>query len=199
MVRSFTVNFDYRCPFAHIVHDHIVTGLRGGANWDVTFTPFCLGQAHVAEGQSDIWDRPQDDSGLEALQAAIAVRDTQHEFFLPMHLALYEYRFGQNGNLRLRKSLNEVVAPCGVDIDAMWTEVDSGRPLATVRSEHTGFVTTHSVWGVPTFIVGDQAVFVRLMDRPRADVTLAIATIDRVLDTVEWSILNEFKHTRTPQ
>ena len=199
MVRSFTVNFDYRCPYGRIVHDHLVTGLRGGADWDVTFTPFCLGQTHVKEGESDIWDRPEDDSGIEALQAAIAVRDTQPNFFVPVHHALHEYRHTQNGNLRLRESLNAVIAPCGVDTDAMWAEVASGRPLATIKAEHMGFAASHSVWGEPTFIVGDNAVFVRLMDRPRGDAALAIATIDRVLDNIEWSILNEFKHTRTPQ
>ncbi|MHB1091180.1 MAG: thioredoxin domain-containing protein [Ilumatobacteraceae bacterium] len=199
MTRSFTVNFDYRCPYGRIVHDHLVTGLRGGADWDVTFTPFCLGQAHVEEGESDIWDRPEDDSGIEALQAAIAVRDTQPDFFVPVHHALHEYRHTQNGNLRLRESLNAVIAPCGVDIDAMWAEVASGRPLATIKTEHMGFAASHSVWGVPTFIVGDNAVFVRLLDRPLGDVGFAIATINRVLDNIEWSILNEFKHTLIPR
>lgn len=199
MTRSFTVNFDYRCPYGRIVQDHVVTGLLGGADWNVTFTPFCMGQTHIEEGESDIWERPQDDSGLEALQAAIAVRDTQQDFFMPMHLALYEYRFGQNGNLRLRQSLNAAITPCGVDVDAMWAEVDSGRPLATIKTEHTGFAKTHSVWGTPVFIVGDNAVFVRLMDRPLGDVALAISTIERLLDNIEWSTLNEFKHTSVPR
>lgn len=199
MTRTFTVNFDYRCPWARIVHDHVVTGLRGGADWSVTFTPFCLGQAHVEEGQSDIWDRPQDDTGIDALQAAIAVRDTQPNFFVPMHEALYEYRFAQNGDLRQRESLNAVIAPCGVDVDAMWSEVESGRPLATIKAEHTGFAVTHSVWGVPTFIVDDKAVFVRLLNRPLGDVALAVSTIDRLLEKMEWSILNEFKHTKVPR
>ena len=127
------------------------------------------------------------------------MRDTQPNFFVPVHHALHEYRHTQNGNLRLRESLNAVIAPCGVDTDAMWAEVASGRPLATIKAEHMGFAASHSVWGEPTFIVGDNAVFVRLMDRPRGDAALAIATIDRVLDNIEWSILNEFKHTRTPQ
>lgn len=199
MTRTFAVNFDYRCPYGRIVHDHVVTGLLGGADWDVTFTPFCLGQAHVAEGESDIWDRPQDDSGIEALQAVIAVRDTQSRLFVPVHHVLYEYRHMQNGNLRRCEPLNAVIASCDVDTDAMWAEVESGRPLATIKAEHTGFAATHSVWGVPTLIVGDKAVFVRLLDRPLGDVTLAIATIERVLDNIQWSTLNEFKHTLVPR
>ena len=38
------------------------------------------------------------------------------------------------------------------------------------------------MWGVPTFIVDDEAVFVRLMDRPQGDGDHAIRTIERVLD-----------------
>lgn len=199
MTRSFTLNFDYRCPYARIVHNHVITGLRGGADWNVTFTPFCLGQAHVEDGQSDIWDRPYDDSGIVALQAAIAVRETQPQFFIPVHYAIFEYRHTQNGNLRERGPLNEVIAPCGVDIGAMWSEVDSGSPLATIKDEHTRFASSHSVWGVPTFIVDDKAVFVRLLDLPLGDAALAINTIERALDNIAWSSLNEFKHTSVPR
>jgi hypothetical protein len=55
------------------------------------------------------------------------------------------------------------------------------------------------VWGVPTFIVDEKAVFVRLMNRAEGDGDLAIHTIDRVLDEIDWPILNEFKHTSIPR
>jgi hypothetical protein len=49
---------------------------------------------------------------------------------------------------------------------------------------------------VPTFIVGDAAVFVRLMDRPQGDAELATRTVDKVLDLLTgFPALNEFKHT----
>jgi hypothetical protein len=98
---TFALTYDYRCPYGRIVHDHVSTALKAGATWNVKFTPFCLGQAHVEEGQTDIWDRPQDDTGILALQASIAVRDTQPDKFLNMHHALYEYRHTQNGNTKL--------------------------------------------------------------------------------------------------
>ena len=49
------------------------------------------------------------------------------------------------------------------------------------------------MFGVPTFVVGDRAVFVRLMDRKNPD------DIDRVLDLLDWTDLNEFKHTSVPR
>ena len=195
---SFALTYDYRCPYGRIVHDHVATALKAGANFDVTFTPFCLGQAHVEEGMTDIWDRPQDDSGILALQASIAVRDTQSDRFLAAHHAMYEYRHRDNGNLRDRALLSEVFAANGVDVEAMWAEVDSGRPLATIKEEHTRYVKSHQVWGVPVFIVGDKAVFVRLLERPHGDATVATETIERLLEMISWSALNEFKHTSVP-
>jgi hypothetical protein len=52
---------------------------------------------------------------------------------------------------------------------------------------------------VPTFIVGDQAVFVRLLERPDGDGAKAKATIERLLDQIDWPTLNEFKHTSIPR
>jgi len=53
------------------------------------------------------------------------------------------------------------------------------------------------VFGVPTFIVADRAVFVRLMARSEGDADVARATVERVLGLItDHPDLNEFKHTR---
>ena len=53
------------------------------------------------------------------------------------------------------------------------------------------------VFGVPTFIVDDRAVFVRLMSRPAGDAALALRTMEGVLDLFEtMPDLNEFKYTK---
>lgn len=198
MTRRFGLTYDYRCPFARIVHAHVVAGLEAGADWDVTFLPFSLGQAHVEEGEPPIWDRPDDDSGLTALQASIAVRDQQPDVFLAAHHALFEHRHAASGDLRDRAVLDGVLGPVGVDTAALWSEVDSGRPLDTIRDQHTAFVESHHVWGVPTFVVGDAAVFVRLLDLP-SDADDAQRSIERILDQIEWTALNELKHTSIPR
>ena len=82
---------------------------------------------------------------------------------------MYEHRHASAGQIKDRSDLTPVLEAVGVDVDAVWAEVDSGRPLATVEKEHTTFVDSHTVWGVPTFVVGDQAVFVRLLERPEGD------------------------------
>lgn len=199
MTHAFALTYDYRCPYARIAHEHVITALRDGAEWDVKFVPFSLAQVHVAEGEAPVWERPDDDSGLLALQASVAVRDTQPEHFLDVHHALFEHRHADGGQLRTRGDLTPVLATTGVDVDRLWLEVDSGRPLATVEKEHTTYAESHQVWGVPTFVVGDAAVFVRLLHLPDGDGALARATVDRVLDQIAWPILNEFKHTSIPR
>ena len=75
MTRAFEITYDYRCPFARNAHEHVLDALEAGAEWDVTFVPFSLGQVHVTEGQPDVWDDPDSETGLLALQASVVVRD----------------------------------------------------------------------------------------------------------------------------
>jgi predicted DsbA family dithiol-disulfide isomerase len=192
--RAFAVLFDYRCPFARIAHEHVLDGLDEGADWDVQFQPFSLSAA-----KAPTWDRAQD-TGLLALELAVAVRDTQPEHFLAAHRALFTFRHDHGGNLRDVEALSTVLADAGVDVAAALAEVATGVPLKTVRAEHESAVNDHEVWGVPTYIAGGQAVFVRLMERPRDASIRGAAAIDRLLDMITgWPELNEFKHMTLPR
>jgi hypothetical protein len=197
--RSFAVTWDYRCPFARNAHDHVVAALQGGATWDVTFVPFSLGQVHVGEGEPAIWGRWRDDSGLLALQAGTVVRDKFPDRFLDVHLALFALRHDHGGDLRDEAAVRGVLVEQGIDADTVFAEIDGDNAIVTVQHEHETSNQQSSVWGVPTFIVGDQAAFVRIMDRPRGDAAHATRTIERILDLLEWPDLNEFKHTTIPR
>jgi 2-hydroxychromene-2-carboxylate isomerase len=203
--RSFAVTFDYRCPFARTAHEHVVAALRAGADWEVRFVPFSLGQAHVAEGETDVWDEPSKDTGLLALQAGVVVRDLHPDKFYDTHIQLFAARHDEGRHIREAEVIEDVLRASGVDADAVFAEIASGGPLDTIRKEHEAAVTEHRVWGVPTFIADDltgesQSVFVRLMDRPNGDADLATKTVDRVVDLVTgWPGLNEFKHTSIPR
>jgi hypothetical protein len=55
---------------------------------------------------------------------------------------------------------------------------------------------------VPTFVAGDQAVFVRLMNRAPlgADAAKSVRIVERTVDLLTgWTDLNEFKHTSIPR
>ena len=199
MDRSFSVNWDYRCPFARNAHEHLVTGLRGGAEWEVTFRVFSLDQAHVDEGGTPVWDEPDRYPALTANLAGVVVRDRMPEQFLDVHAALFSARHDRSLDLRDRSVLVQVLDDAGVDGSAVVAEVDDGWPLEVLRREHSDAVERLHVFGVPTFITTADAVFVRLMDRPHGDVDLAVSTIARVLDLLSgWPELNEFKHTVLP-
>jgi len=206
MPRAFAVSFDYRCPFARNAHEHLLAGLAGGSDWDVSWTPFSLGQVHVAEGEPPIWDRPDDDSGLWALRAGTVVRDRFPDAFPAVHRALFALRHDQGGHLRdpdaVTAVLGEHLGPA--DVGTVVEAVKSGDALAAVRAEHEAAVAGPGTWGVPTFVTSeDRAIFVRLMDRNPGETTEqrdhGRVTIERILDLLEWTELNEFKATRIPR
>lgn len=195
MTLQFGITWDYRCPFARIVHKHVVDGLLDGADWKVDFVPFSLGQVHVEDGESPIWERPQDDTGILALQAAVVVRETAPEVFPMVHQALFEARHAEGAQLREESVLRTLLEANGVDPDPVFAEVATGRPLDTVREEHTRVATELDVWGVPTFMADGRAAFVRLMDLP-IDGADARRSVERIVDLLTgWPSLNEFKHT----
>jgi hypothetical protein len=198
--RAFSVTWDYRCPFARNGHSHVVAGLRAGAPWDVTFVPFSLGQVHVAEGEPAIWGRWQEDSGLLALQAGVVVQDKFPDRFLDVHEALFAMRHDHGGQLRDEGEVRAVLEAQDVDADVVFEQIAGGAPIAAVQAAHESVARGQKVWGVPTFIVDDQAVFVRLMDRAGADPAASIASVDRIRDLLTgWPELNEFKHTSIPR
>ncbi len=196
----FAVTFDYRCPFARTAHEHVVLALQAGADWDVSFRPFSLDQAHVEEGGPDVWDDPDRQPQQMANLVGIAVRDTQPEHFLAVHLGLFTARHEHPLDVKDTAGLARVVDAAGGDGQAALAEVMTGRPLAALAEEHQRLVKDHHVFGVPTFIVGDDAVFVRLTERAGGDGAIATATIDRIIDTITgWPSLNELKHTKIPR
>ncbi len=197
---SFSLTWDYRCPFARNMHEHVLDALEAGAAWDVGFVPFSLSQAHLGPDDPPVWDDPSTDSGLAALQVGVAIRDHDPDHFRAAHRALFAARHDQGLDLRDRDKLIAVVADVGVDVDAVSAALDDGSALATVRAEHQAAVADHDVWGVPTFVQGDQAVFVRVMSRPDGDADLARRTVDRVLGLLaDGPDLNEYKHTSLPR
>lgn len=201
MTTRFGLTFDYLCPFARNANEFVVAGLRAGADWDVDFTPYSLSQGHVEEGAPDVWDAddPTTVSGIHALLVGLAVRDHFPEHFLDVHLALFAARHDEARNLKDVDVLRDVVAGAGLDPEVVLTTVVNGDPFDTLRKEHERNVRDHEVWGVPTFIAGDRAVFVRFLDRPDGDDAAAIERIDRVVDLVaNLPELHEFKQTDLP-
>jgi hypothetical protein len=195
-MKPFAVTWDYRCPFARNAHEHLVTALADGADWDVTFLPFSLSQVHVPEGGTAVWDDPDKFKDLIALAAGVVVRDQYPGQFGAVHHALFSARHDQSLDLRQAAVVAGVLDAAGVPGDKVIAEVEAGAPIEEIKRSHLLAVDEWSVFGVPTFVVDGRAVFVRLMSRPQGDAALARRTIEGIVRLVdEQPDLNEFKYT----
>lgn len=196
-MKPFSVNWDYRCPFARNAHEHLVAALDDGAAWDVTFLPFSLSQIHVPEGGTPVWDDPEKAPDLTALAAGVVVRDQYPDQFLAAHVALFAARHDEGLDLRQEAVVVGVLDRVGLPGDKVLAEVRTGAPVAEIRAAHEQAVGEWDAFGVPTFVVDGQAVFVRLMSRPLGDAALARRTIEGVIDLFDAQPdLNEFKYTK---
>ena len=195
---SFDLSFDYRCPFAKNMHLHVITALRAGADLDVTFMPWSLSQGSREEGAPDVWNDPAYDADLLSLAAGISIRDQQPDVFLDAHEALFRARHGGRKRLVTLEEISDVVAPLGVDMTKVANDVASRRPHDVIAASHKEF-DRYQAFGVPTFVVNEQATFVRYMDEPTED---AQASVDLVTTLVTMMAsqpaINEFKHTQLP-
>jgi hypothetical protein len=195
-MKPFAVTWDYRCPFARNAHEHLVVALADGADWQVTFLPFTLSQAHVPEGGTPVWDDPAKAQDLLALAAGVVTRDQYPDRFLEAHVALFTARHDEGLDLRIPEVVARVLDGAGVPGDKVLAEVESGAPVQELRRAHEEAVSRWEVFGVPTFVVDDRAVFVRLMSRPGGDGAQARRTVEGVLNLFDsMPDLNEFKYT----
>jgi hypothetical protein len=196
VARQFAVTWDYRCPFARNAHEALVKGLREGRDWDVRFWPFSLDQIHVEEGDTPVWERGLDEQGtggVRALLWGIAVRDAFPDHFLDFHLAVFRARHDEGQQIAEEPVLRAVAGSVGLDPDVVADEIASGRPLKALETEHTEAVDRWAVFGVPTIIEGDEAVFVRIMERGNVD------DWAEALALVGSTRINEFKRTKIPR
>jgi 2-hydroxychromene-2-carboxylate isomerase len=193
---QFDLSFDYRCPFAKNIHLHVVTALRAGADYEVNFAPWSLSQR--SDGP-DVWNDPAYDADLISLAASVSVRDQQNEYFLDAHEALFRARHDRAIRLITLDEISNVLAPLGVDMAKVAADVASRRPHDVIAASHKEF-DRFEAFGVPTFVVNDDATFVRYMSEPEGDPTQSVELIDALLAMMtKRPDLNEFKHTQLPR
>lgn len=195
MTTSFAVSWDYLCPFARNAHEHLLAGMEAGADWDVKFLAFSLGEAHVAEGDPSVFDIEDGRKFLYALAAGVTVRDEHPEKFPDFHRGMFAARHDDKRDIRDDAVVREVLNEQGLDAEAISAKFDEA--VAKIRAEHRAAVADHAMFGVPTFVLGERAVFVRLMDRPGDEAKKGLEAVEGVLRILEeMPTLNEFKYTK---
>ena len=198
VMQSFDLSFDYRCPFAKNLHLHVIEALRAGADFEVNFVPWSLSQGSRGDGP-DVWNDPAYDGDLLSLAAAVSVRDQQNEYFLDAHEALFRARHDRAIRLVTLDEISNVLAPLGVDMVQVAVDVASRRPHEVIAASHKEF-DRFEAFGVPTFVVNDDATFVRYMREPGDDPAQSVELITALLALMtNRGDLNEFKHTQLPR
>jgi predicted DsbA family dithiol-disulfide isomerase len=180
------------------MHLHVVSALRAGADFDIEFVPWTMSQGYKSDGAPDVWDDPSRDAELLALAVSTSIRDQQPEFFLDAHEALFQARHERAIRLVSRKEIETALEEVGVDIDLIFDDVSSRRPHKVIGESFIDF-ERYEAFGVPTFVVGDDATFVRYMELPTGDGSASVALIESLVTLMSsQSALNEFKHTQLP-
>ncbi len=197
--RSFSITYDYLCPFARNANEHVVAALKAGTPWDVHFIPFSLHQAHIDNGDPDIWDNPARSNDILALETGLLIREKYPDQFIDAHISLFASRHDKGGDITDEKVIRDALIGLDIDIDGLIQAVRDGDGHEILKKEHEDAVDNYAVFGVPTFIVGDIAAFTRIMTRPGKDVQVSIDTIERVLNMLaNHPELNEIKQTKVP-
>jgi len=198
-VIAFELSYDYRCPFAKNIHLHVLSALEAGADFDVDFVPWTMSQGYKAEDAPDVWDDPEHDPDLLALAVSVSVRDQQPDQFLAAHEALFRARHEQAVRLVTFEEIERVLAPVGVDVAMVKRDLATRRPHQVIGDKFKKYESVEA-FGVPTFVVGNDATFVRYMSPPTDDPKASIALIESLVTLMtRQPELNEFKHTRLTQ
>lgn len=192
MTDSISLTYDYLCPFARNANEMVVEALAQGRDLDVSFVPFSLKEAHADADDVAQWELPLDavGTGVLALLWSIAIRDNHPDSFLDFHVSLFNARHDDGSDINNESVIEDVCESVGLDPIRIRECVATGVPAKTLATEHSRVVEAYAVFGVPTFIQGDEAVFVRFMDRHE------MQDLERVLEMLKWTNLNEFKRTR---
>ena len=103
-------------------------------------------------------------------------------------------------DLRDPQVVTSALDGAGLDGAKIVAEATAAWVVEKAQAQHDEAVTRWDVFGVPTFIIDERAVFVRLMNRPHGEVKVAEPTIGRVLELLEgFGDLNEYKFTKIPR
>jgi hypothetical protein len=195
-VKPFLLSYDYRCPFAKIIHLHVIEALRAGANFDVTFVPWTMSQGYRDEGAPDVWDDPERDSQLLSLAVSTSVQALMPERFLDVHEALFRARHDRAIRLVSEPEIATALEGLDLDLSAIFDDVASRRPHKVIGEWFREF-ERYEAFGVPTFVIDGDATFVRYMNPPTDDPQASIALIESLVTLMsDQSALNEFKHTK---
>lgn len=195
---TFSVSYDYRCPFAKNMHLHLIEALREGAPWNVTFVPWTLSQVHREEGEPDAWDNPARRDDHVALAAGWWISEYDPDHFLDAHEALFKARHHDGAALKSIDEVRSALRHTGVSLEQLTNALEEDAPYKALGEAFRSYEPYES-FGVPTFLLDGRATFVRYMKEPTGEEGASRRMIESLLDLMtNASDINEFKQTTVP-
>ena len=192
MTRSLAVTFDYRCPFAYNGNAAVIARAPRRRRLRVPLRAVLARPGPRGRGRAaGVGPRARRGAAASSRCCTASRCATPSPTSSSTRTSRCSRRATTRGSSSTTKTCCATPSTtAGLDADAVADEVASGRPLETLAAEHTEAVERWGVFGVPTFIEGDEAVFVRFMERGRVD------DLERTLELLDWTRLNEFKRPR---
>jgi|GEM_PF-6076271 predicted DsbA family dithiol-disulfide isomerase len=191
---NLTITYDYRCPFTWNFHSHLFSYLKSQPI-EVDFQPFFLDATHIEESADKFWQSATAFENSRALRLSLVVKEKANEKFNYFHRGVFELRFKNFKDVNNVDVLKELCSTLNIDQELVKIGED-GQYLDKLREIHENLVSKYEIFGVPSVILENKSVFVRLMNESNEDLRsekLLSFIINALKDFPE---LNEFKHTK---
>jgi predicted DsbA family dithiol-disulfide isomerase len=146
----------------------------------VDWRTFSLEQVNSKTPEVHAWDQPERRwRGVAALAAAQAARRLDPARFPAFHVGLFEARHEAARDLSDPAVLDAVAVAAGYDRAAFAAARASAEAWREVGRDHEAAVA-RGVFGTPTLVFGERAVFVKMQPVPEEESALAL--LDEVVD-----------------
>lgn len=161
---EFELYYDYLCPFVYRA-SLLLANVGAERSLHIRWRYFSLTQVNSKDEGWTVWDAPADEKvrGKLAFKAAEAAR--RQDRFDAYHSALLRARHVDRLDIDDLKVIARVAEDSGLELDRFRGDLDDPTIIQALERDHTYAVTTHGVFGTPTFVFPNGAsAYIRLAE-----------------------------------
>jgi predicted DsbA family dithiol-disulfide isomerase len=179
---EFEVYYDYLCPFVYRA-SLLLARVGDDRSLDVRWRYFSLTQVNSKDEGWKVWDAPAGERVRGRLAFAAAEGARRQDRFAPFHSALLSARHQHRLEIDDQKVIERVAEDSGLELGRFRQDLADPAILDSLERDHRHAVTTHGVFGTPTFVFPNGAsAYIRLADVP--DGADALRMFDTLIDVV---------------
>ncbi len=161
---EFELYYDYFCPFVYRA-SLLLANVGAERNLDIRWRYFSLTQVNSKDEGWTVWDAPAEEKvrGRLAFKAAEAAR--RQDRFDAYHSALLRARHVDRLDIDDLKVIERVAEDSGLELERFRRDLDDPTIIQALARDHQYAVTTHGVFGTPTFVFPNGAsAYIRLAE-----------------------------------